>query len=1446
MKKFKQKSVVFVLAFLCAVLLGAALIPLLAQGIKRAFAATSNGNVYSNANTYNATVTTEQEIIDGTTYTYSLATYDLSNKRTDVKVSTAAPQVTFITHGLGGNASHWSNGGTDSLAKAEGSIVELLKEATECNVYLADFRGDNNTFNLQLLKSDCTIDKYMPNNKIVDNTKHTVVLFQAYQPSASNDFVYAQFDYMASTIITNLRELDVNHELPRVNLIGHSRGGLTNLQYALDHPDLVDSIFSLGTPYYGSTSAEIDNFLLGGIATGNSNGEGDIVNSNVYLSYKNRWNNDYDRLYLKIKVHAIGSYQSLDMLIYELLYNVLQPNDFLNGTVKVALNAVNHLLALNPFTGIGSKVNKAAKLADAVMDTLFFFFPKLKNQQNWVGGVIGIFKIVLQEIDYNWKTVSYDLKNDGLVNLTSQLGLDNNGKNGYKGFNRYEQRFGIWDIKGDDDKAGIDMNKKSMPGMPAVTHNLEAMDAGLLNIIMGAIKVSGNVNGSPYLYRTEQGDNVTITGYRGSVSGDTLQIPETLYVVEDGKSKTKTVTGIGYRAFSGNMNGRVGIKHVTVPKTVTNIEMSAFANNAYLQSVTFPNGCALTKIGAGAFADCDALLRWSTTVNGRIEIPSTVKNIFANAFRGASNINTVSIPSSVIHIDEGAFAQILKLTSISVNSANVNYMSSGGNLYHKDGWLNQYAIGKTETSFTIPTSVSGTNIETVGAYAFAGASKLQSIGFANVNAVSQYAFAGCSALSSFTGGAQMQYIAPDALLDCNLFDDNEEFQAVGEFLYRYNGNASELAASDFPNGIKKIGASAFLGSEKLTQIELPMGINYIGENAFAHCSNRIKVQYLNYGLPYIHSDAFAMASNGVDFYCAKRLIDNMTGNEDWRNENVTVKPIKTLAHFIDANETLTFYYGELTPVAPQRSSTKYFKNWYEIVNGNTTDNKLTTYRWERTDDEVTYRAEAMAIERYDLTFYLGIGTSEVVGGCQVSIGDTVCFEKTRYCINGIWYNYNGAQKMQNCFYSGQLVSNSEEQVCAFKGWEVQISGNPIIFNQEYQWLTYHGDNSVSVIAVWEPKTYPCYMYYNDGTGKVETYTYNYFKEDKLPTPTRSGYHFMGWKNGDQLVESCYGKIGSLTLNANWSKIYTVTLVSNAHLIRTTSRRGIIGQPIPLPQLSSGYYHVDNWSGYKAGSSYYIVGDITLYAQWVGNTYDVKFENLYDTEQGKYPNFAQRTGTTYVYGKGLDLTNMEPYFSAVGTSRQLIFRGFYRDAKFTQRCTAIGATEHGTVTLYAKWNMIRDMFGLSFSSDQVITDAGFDKNYSTTCYIGFSSSYNINHLKSMGFTKLVFQIQVRFREIDDGDQHIRMSLKKSSGNQIIYDSGAFDLSDGKNPNYVTFISPLITVDLSAVDGVDRLLLEFDGSGRWDDDWGISDIRVGIQAVVDASDAYSMNESGNFVY
>lgn len=65
---------------------------------------------------------------------------------------------------------------------------------------------------------------------------------------------------MLSSILYKLKD-NYGGKIPKVNLVGHSRGGLTNLQYALDHPDIVENLISIGTPYFGSSSAKIVKIL---------------------------------------------------------------------------------------------------------------------------------------------------------------------------------------------------------------------------------------------------------------------------------------------------------------------------------------------------------------------------------------------------------------------------------------------------------------------------------------------------------------------------------------------------------------------------------------------------------------------------------------------------------------------------------------------------------------------------------------------------------------------------------------------------------------------------------------------------------------------------------------------------------------------------------------------------------------------------------------------------------------------------------------------------------------------------------------------------------------------------------------------------------------------------------------------------------------------------------
>lgn len=441
-----KKIVIALCSFVLVLMMGMPLIFEATQNISTVKAEATQTQVYdadffSRANTYNATLT--QTVVPGSTNgeTYNSVRYNMNVKRANVIVSDDAPQVTFITHGLGGDASHWSNnsGNPDwEFAYSPGSIIDLLQQKASCNIYWAKFSSVDSFVLWQLDNKN-----YESENKrtsIIDNTKHSIVIFDGYNTSQSNDYIYTQFNIMASKVILDLQALDANNELPRVNLIGHSRGGLTNLQYALDHPDLVDSIFSLGTPYLGSTSASIDKYILGGYFAGNP-GEEDIVNPNIYLGNMNRWNNNYETLYKDINVYALGGYQSIDMLIYQMIYPDI--NEFIEEegndiTAKSLLKSLNIYLSVKLGLLNNSAIPNVVKqeIIGGVLDIIYRIIPALKNNTSVVNGITAIFDLLFDELQFNLSTLSYDLLNDGLVDLPSQLGLDQQSNNGYKGFIR--------------------------------------------------------------------------------------------------------------------------------------------------------------------------------------------------------------------------------------------------------------------------------------------------------------------------------------------------------------------------------------------------------------------------------------------------------------------------------------------------------------------------------------------------------------------------------------------------------------------------------------------------------------------------------------------------------------------------------------------------------------------------------------------------------------------------------------------------------------------------------------------------------------------------------------------------------------------------------------------------------------------------------------------------
>ena len=188
-----------------------------------------------------------------------------------------------------------------------------------------------------------------------------------------------------------------------------------------------------------------------------------------------------------------------------------------------------------------------------------------------------------------------------------------------------------------------------------------------------------------------------------------------------------------------------------------------------------------------------------TDVVGEVIIPSEiggypVTTIGDAAFYNCTSLTSIVIPDSVTEIGNYAFSSCSSLTSVNVDENNDNYCSIDGNLFDKNKTtLIQYAIGKTNSSYTIPDSVT-----TIGGAAFYN----------------------CSSLTSVVIGDSVTTIGGSAF-----------------------GNCTNLTSVVIPDSVITIGSSAFYSCNSLTSVEIPDSVTIIGNSAFNSCSSLTSVYY---------------------------------------------------------------------------------------------------------------------------------------------------------------------------------------------------------------------------------------------------------------------------------------------------------------------------------------------------------------------------------------------------------------------------------------------------------------------------------------------------------------------------------------------------------------------------------------------------------------------------
>ena len=267
-----------------------------------------------------------------------------------------------------------------------------------------------------------------------------------------------------------------------------------------------------------------------------------------------------------------------------------------------------------------------------------------------------------------------------------------------------------------------------------------------------------------------------------------------------------------------------GCQNTTIPNSVTTIGHFAFYNCSGLTSITIPN--SVTRIGIAAFGNCSGLTS--------ITIPNSVKDIYGSSFAGCS------------------------LASINVEAGNTVYDSRDNCNAIIATKSNALIVGCKNT--TIPNSVT-----TIGMGAFDLCSGLTSITIPiSVTNIKEYAFEGCGLTSIKVEAGNIIY---DSRNNCNGIIETatntlitgcqnttipNSVTTIGNSAFSW---CLGLTSITIPNSVTRIGTSAFTGCRNLTSITIPNCLTSIGNSAFYNCSSLTSIMIPN-GVTSIGNSAF--------------------------------------------------------------------------------------------------------------------------------------------------------------------------------------------------------------------------------------------------------------------------------------------------------------------------------------------------------------------------------------------------------------------------------------------------------------------------------------------------------------------------------------------------------------------------------------------------------------
>lgn len=309
-----------------------------------------------------------------------------------------------------------------------------------------------------------------------------------------------------------------------------------------------------------------------------------------------------------------------------------------------------------------------------------------------------------------------------------------------------------------------------------------------------------------------------------------------------------------------------------------------------------------------------------------------------------------------------------------------------------------------------------------------------------------------------------------------------------------------------------------------------------------------------------------------------------------------------------------------------------------------------------------------------------------------------------------------------------------------KGYELLGWSEDAKATQPQYTNTYVIKENKVLYAVWSTKRYTVVLDANggqigDSTDSIKSITNNYLTNITLPTATREGYTFTGWSTNINAIlgeyKTNYEIQDNITLYAIWtSDKYTITFNGNGGIVETETISANFNSDIILPEATRAGYTLVGWdirassatAKYEAGKEYTVQGNITLYAIWRANKFDIilngnggafVYGNGNKIEQISYQKYASDTITMPMQ----ETTNGYPVIQRNGYT----FKGWATEAgsdviKYQPGKTySVSDIVANSTNLYAIWqiNKYTITFNRNSSDNSIKINGESTENYQIT-------------------------------------------------------------------------------------------------------------------------------------